>query len=99
MEQAQSIEKSYAYIKDEEQFAGHGPVSGLLSCFTAHPGTAILFSGCDYPYINRTEIERLLKYRDKECLATTFCNKLTGKPEPLLDVYKRQLHNLLLLYT
>ena len=88
MEQAQSIEKSSAYIKDEEQFAGHGPVSGLLSCFTAHPGTAILFSGCDYPYINRKEIERLLSYRNKEFLATAFCNKLTGKPEPLFTIYE-----------
>lgn len=88
MEQAQSIEKSYAYIKDEVQFAGHGPVSGLLSCFTAHPGRAILFAGCDYPYINSSEIERLLSQRNKECLATAYRNKLTGNPEPLFTIYE-----------
>lgn len=88
MEQSQSIEKTYGFIKDEAPFAGHGPVSGLLTCFNAHPGTAILFSGCDYPYINNKEIERLLSHRDKECLATAFINKLTGKPEPLFTIYE-----------
>lgn len=68
-------------ILDDEKYAGHGPISGLLSCIQKFPDKSIVFIGCDYPLLSITEIEQLINSSE---ITSAFFNR---NYEPLLAVY------------
>lgn len=68
-------------ILDDDKYAGHGPISGLLSCIQKFPDKSIVFIGCDYPLLSITEIEQLIHSGEN---TSSFFNL---NYEPLLAVY------------
>lgn len=68
-------------ILDDDNYAGHGPISGLLSCIQKFPDKSIVFIGCDYPLLSIKEIEQLINSSQN---SSAFFNL---NYEPLLAVY------------
>jgi molybdopterin-guanine dinucleotide biosynthesis protein A len=93
--QAQTISKENKFIIDKEEFKGHGPISGLLSCHEEFSNRSILFLGCDYPFIHSNDIVQLIENRSDNTPAVCFINK-NNIPEPLLSVYENEYLSLLL---
>ncbi|MFZ7115922.1 MAG: molybdenum cofactor guanylyltransferase [Bacteroidota bacterium] len=70
-------------IVDSEKFAGHGPVSGLLSCHEKFRERSVLLIGCDYPFLTIDDILKLNSEKDQTC---SFYINLY---EPLLTYYSK----------
>ena len=71
-------------ITDSEKFAGHGPVSGLLSGHEKFRHRSILYIGCDYPFLT---IDEILKLRSADNQTCAFYNNFY---EPLLANYSSE---------
>jgi molybdopterin-guanine dinucleotide biosynthesis protein A len=78
-------------ITDLPAYAGHGPVSGLLSAFDYKPGAWMVLA-CDHPYIDKSDLKYLIKMRNHEAIATAFKNEDTGYIEPLTAIYEKHAH-------
>jgi molybdopterin-guanine dinucleotide biosynthesis protein A len=87
--QVKFFENKYRIIIDKKEFAGHGPVSGLLSAFDFLPNDSLLFFGCDYPFLDLLHIQLLLEKRNPDVYATSFMN-IDGVVEPLLCLYENK---------
>jgi len=74
-------------IQDAEAYAGHGPISGILSAFQ-HKSGPWLVVACDYPYIAQSDITHLLQQRKMEKKATAYINPETKIAEPLIAIYE-----------
>lgn len=61
----------FPLILDKKEYAGHGPLSGLLSYFEVHT-TPVLMLGCDYPLLQATTLEQLFEARNPAATATVF---------------------------
>lgn len=70
-------------IIDQEHYKDHGPMSGLLSAFESFPDKAILYLGCDYPFIDRSDILSLVNSYNNSGSSAYFCESY----EPLLSIY------------
>ncbi|MFZ9970495.1 MAG: NTP transferase domain-containing protein [Bacteroidia bacterium] len=58
------LESDEACWLDAEPFAGHGPISGLLTAHNREPSSAWLVMGVDYPQLQDLALQRLiLAYR------------------------------------
>lgn len=66
---------------------GIGPMDGVLSAMTEHPGVAWLVVACDLPLISNTALVRLATERDTESDATAYLSA-DGRPEPLFALYE-----------
>jgi len=93
-EQAKEIPGGFNVIIDAENFGPIGPMGGLLSAFDAYPDASFLVIGCDYPYLQKTDMERLLE-TDNNSLATTYYNDYEQIREPLVGLYKSDCYDLL----
>jgi molybdopterin-guanine dinucleotide biosynthesis protein A len=71
-----------------DQFGPIGPMSGILSALTAHPGRAWLVVACDLPFLDRATLQHLLSRRDPARPATAFRSQHDGLPEPLCAIYE-----------
>lgn len=70
-----------------DRFLGFGPIGGILSAMTAHPGVAWLVLACDMPFLTARDLRGLLERRNPETLATAFISP-KGFPEPLCTLYE-----------
>jgi molybdopterin-guanine dinucleotide biosynthesis protein A len=68
--------------------AGEGPMVGIRSAFSAHPGVAWLVLACDLPILTDAALDQLLAERDAQVLATAFRSAHDGLPEPLCAVWE-----------
>lgn len=84
-EQAKNTEPGYHFIKDDESFAGIGPMVALLTAFTKFPGKNVLLIGCDYPFLTAGELGSFSSYCKNEPAA--FYNETGGVYEPMLAWY------------
>lgn len=60
-DQATHIQAGYHSVTDGEQFGDIGPMAALLTAFSAFPGKHVLLIGCDYPFLNLTELAAFAK--------------------------------------
>lgn len=75
-----------------DRFIGFGPMGGVLSAMTAHPGAAWLVLACDLPFLSSEALRYLLKHRKSENIATAYLSP-EGFPEPLFTLYEaRSVH-------
>lgn len=88
-------EERYQVLFDRPEYAGHGPISAVMSFCDAHPGVALLLLSCDLPYFDRDALNALLRARDPARPATAFLNPDNGKPEPLVTIYEPAFLDLL----
>ena len=94
-EQASSLEHYNNLIIDSEKFGNNGPFTAILSAFDKLK-SALFVIGCDYPFIDESDIKKLISNRDKNCNATCFENYTQQFPEPLITIYEYSCHDLLL---
>jgi molybdopterin-guanine dinucleotide biosynthesis protein A len=73
---------------DLPEYAGHGPMSGLLTGFHRLPGYSILLVACDYPLLRTQDLELLIGARRKGADAVCFSREKEGIDEPLVAVYE-----------
>lgn len=73
-------------IPDHPDFAGHGPISGLLSAFQAFQDRWLLL-GCDYPNLGKEHILRLLNAKKNIFDVICFKHPESGMAEPLIAIY------------
>jgi molybdopterin-guanine dinucleotide biosynthesis protein A/nucleoside-triphosphatase THEP1 len=90
--------QQYKSIIDNATFGNIGPMAGVLTAFEKYPQSAILVIGCDYPYLQKDDIEALCVARDAEFDAVCYQNNETGFDEPLLAIYEKQCALLMLQY-
>ena len=84
----QTIFQGFETIPDSNIYGNIGPLNGILSAFDRASEAAWMVLGCDYPFLEKSDIEQLIRERDPACLATVFSNPETGFSEPLLDIYE-----------
>ncbi|MEP7171295.1 MAG: molybdenum cofactor guanylyltransferase [Bacteroidota bacterium] len=87
-EQSNSISEKYNFITDEKQFENIGPMAALLSAFENHKDVSFLAVGCDYPFIKKEDLKRLIDARNENALAVSYFNKELSVEEPLLAIYE-----------
>lgn len=92
----QTIFTGFETIPDSSSYGKIGPLNGLLSAFDRTPDVAWMVLGCDYPFLEKSDLEQLIQERDPACLATVFSNPETGFSEPLLGIYEPAAGPLLL---
>jgi molybdopterin-guanine dinucleotide biosynthesis protein A len=73
---------------DLPAFAGHGPISGLLTAADHLQGRSFLLVGCDYPYLNDGPLEQLIGARRKGVDAVCSTRGVEQLDEPLVAIYE-----------
>jgi len=84
-----------AILPDADNYEGIGPMAALLTAFDKFPGASFLVAGCDYPFVDKSHLARLVEYRSPSKQAVCFRNPDTGFDEPLLALYENGIHSLL----
>jgi len=80
---------AYKGLIDSATFAGAGPMTGLLTAFSAFPGKSWLVVGCDYPYLTSADIEKLVLSRSEQFDTVCYRHPLSGMDEPLTAIYEK----------
>src|SRR4051812_24141580 len=68
-EQSKNISEDYNFITDAKEYENIGPMAALLSAFKKYPDVAFLVIGCDYPFINKADLEKLIDERNQNAVA------------------------------
>jgi len=87
-EQAKTISEKYNSIPDNLLYENTGPMAALLTSFEKHKEVSFLAVGCDYPFIKKEDLEKLVEARNKNTLAVSYFHKEAGVEEPLLAIYE-----------
>ena len=95
-EQVIEENKQFLFLKDAEQYANIGPLSGLLTAFVNMPDCNFLVVGCDYPLITKNDIENFLQAIPVDGIAAAFYNPATTFYEPFLAYYSADCSRLLM---
>jgi molybdopterin-guanine dinucleotide biosynthesis protein A len=89
-QQIGNFDELHPLMVDKTEFAGTGPIAGLLSAFGDYPGKNIMMIGCDYPYLTEDELRRFAA----ACLpgphAAAFYNVTENVFDPVLGWYSHQ---------
>ena len=80
--------KDLGVINDLPEFAGRGPLSGILSAMKTFPKADWLVVACDLPLITDKTLKVLMINRDPQQIATAFISAQDGLPEPLCAVWE-----------
>ena len=83
-----SVSHAPTLLADLPEYAGHGPISGLLSGFHRYPDHSILLVGCDYPLLTLSELQLLIGSRRKDVDAVCFARDIERLDEPLVAIYE-----------
>lgn len=94
--QAVDIPNEYKKITDHEDYENIGPMASLLSAFKLYPDADFILLACDYPFINRTDMQQLADSRSNDQKAAVFFNPETGYSEPLLGIYQATCYKALM---
>ena len=84
------IELDEKSFPDLPEYEGHGPISGLLSIHEHFPNSAILLIGCDYPLIQKKDLEALITEIQHEDAAVCYTSGASLRPEPLITLYSSE---------
>jgi len=74
-------------IKDFPEFAGNGPISGLLTVSEEFKETALLVLGIDYPDVDTETLRDLIwSFQIRNC-SVCYRHPLSNRVEPLIAIY------------
>lgn len=90
-EQAKQIPSEYNTIPDATEYKEIGPMAALLSAFKKYPDATFLVVGCDYPFINRHHLKKLVNVKLEDVPAIAFYDKWNDHYEPLIAVYQSNI--------
>jgi molybdopterin-guanine dinucleotide biosynthesis protein A len=83
----ETLFEGYETIPDA--FDMGGPLNGILSALSAHPGAAFLVAACDLPFLSEEALRVLVASRDPSKPMTVFENPARENfPEPLCAIYE-----------
>jgi molybdopterin-guanine dinucleotide biosynthesis protein A len=85
-EQTRSLEPHLPFVVDS--FPGEGPGVGILSADQRFARHSWLVLACDFPYINREDIQHLVNQRSVAHDATCFIHA-DGTIEPLFTIWEK----------
>jgi molybdopterin-guanine dinucleotide biosynthesis protein A len=80
------VRSRFAMIIDGN--VGQGPIAGIYSALTAHPGAAWLVIACDLPFLTAPTLQHLIAHRDTTRIATAYRSQRDGLPEPLCAIWE-----------
>ena len=89
--QVSKFEAAYQTIVDDPECENIGPMAALMSAFKKYPEKSFLVVGCDYPFITRKDLMKLIVARDKNYFAICY-SKDQSISEPLLCVYEKDVY-------
>ena len=95
-EQLEGLGSSYPFLADS--YMDLGPLGGILTAFQAHPDKAWLVMAVDMPKMDASGLEKLVRARRPEKLATAYLNQVTQKPEPLAAIWEPAIFPVLLAF-
>lgn len=75
--------KSEKVITDISEFAGLGPLAGILSAMESVEADRYIVLPCDMPYINEEAVRRLIKRHEKNVTAVVS----DGRHHPLVSIW------------
>lgn len=75
-------------LLDSMDYGDIGPMNGVLSAFDLAKNEAWFVLGCDYPFLEKSDLAQLAAARNPDVLATVFLNADTQSPEPLIGIYE-----------
>ena len=78
-------------ISDLPEFAGLGPLAGILSAMESVEADRYIVLPCDMPYINAEVIRRLLMSHEKDVTSVIS----DGRHHPLVSVWDRDMKDML----
>ncbi len=67
---------------------GHGPASGLHAAFSRADRAAWLVIGCDYPWLEAEDLQRLVHARSTGIEAVAYLNHATNDIEPMIALWE-----------
>lgn len=67
---------------------GHGPASGLHAAFSREAHVAWLVVGCDYPWLEAQDLQRLVDARADDVEAISYLNPETHEIEPMIALWE-----------
>lgn len=67
---------------------GHGPASGLHAAFSRNNDVAWLVIGCDYPWLDAQDLQRLVDARANHVEAISYRNPVTQEMEPMIALWE-----------
>ncbi len=86
-------EEEGTFITDHPQFAGNGPLTGLLTVATQKPGRGLFVIAIDYPMLKMENLISLFNERTETAEAVCFLNG--ERMEPLISIIEKEaLHKL-----
>ena len=85
--QAPQISAGCNILTDDERYGDLGPAAALLTAANNFPGKNFLMVGCDYPLLNKQELEKFTLSINEETFAASFFNPDTEMYEPLIAYY------------
>ena len=85
--QTPQINKECNILTDDERYANLGPAASLLTAINNFPEKNFLIVGCDYPLLNKQELEKFIIDIDDKTFAAAFFNPDADKYEPLIAYY------------
>lgn len=87
-------------LKDFDQIVdrltGMGPFGAIVSAFATDPNSSWVVVPCDLPFLESKHIENLIQNRNPHKLATTYHNRETAFPEPLISIWEPRMYQQLL---
>jgi molybdopterin-guanine dinucleotide biosynthesis protein A len=86
-EQSKYIPEGYRYITDHPDYADAGPLTATLSAFRQLPGRDLLLIACDYPLLNKDEIQRFIEFVAGKNKPAAFYDLMNEVPVPVLGYY------------
>jgi molybdopterin-guanine dinucleotide biosynthesis protein A len=86
--QASEINEFYNFVVDKSDYDNLGPMAALLSAYLKYPDASFLVVGCDYPFIDKKALKKLIEHRSDETEAVCYFNPETNFEEPLLAIYE-----------
>jgi len=102
----QSLFEGVETILDSDSYGDIGPLNGVLTAFSLQLSessklsesslSAWLVVGCDYPLLEKSDLEQLVRARNPARVATVFTNPETSFLEPLIGIYEAKAGPLLL---
>ncbi|GAC1594304.1 MAG: hypothetical protein NVS3B19_16720 [Ginsengibacter sp.] len=78
-----------------DSFNVKGPYAGILSALKFDNKCAWLVVACDLPLFNEEDIQKLIKARDSNKIATAFTSPRDSTPEPLAAIWEPKSFDIL----
>ncbi|MCE7039989.1 molybdenum cofactor guanylyltransferase [Dyadobacter sp. CY312] len=88
------ISKDYSVLTDLPEYQNSGPIASLLTAFATFSNVDFLVIGCDYPFMQHSDLLVFLESIQEDSLAAAFYNH-NNKYEPLLAWYSKNTGRLL----